>query len=329
MIFTEINMEQLGSILIILLVCSSIFLITIIGFTLFSFALTSIIIYSKVFVRTNPSKWSRDVSSLSDKKQVQMYNEGVEWIKDYKDKLEDVDIYSDGFHLFGQYLNNNSDKTVIIIPGRTEGLIYSYYFAKPYYEEKFNVLFIDNRSHGLSDGRYIGLGLKEYKDIQNWTIFLKEKYNNKTIIIHGICIGAATGIYSLTIGEDRPCIAGIVTEGLYDNFYNSFKNHLIELKKPIFPFADLVMLLFRINVSVKPKKNGPIKYIDQVKCPILMLQSNTDIYSLPEIAGELYEKCGSKNKEIVYFEDAPHSMVRLYHKDKYDLVIKQFLKKNY
>ena len=58
-----------------------------------------------------------------------------------------------------------------------------------------------------------------------------------------------------------------------------------------------------------------------------MLQSNADIYSSFEKAEDLYVKCGSREKEIIYFEDAPHSMIRLYHKEKYDLVIKQYLRK--
>ena len=305
----------------------SLFLISIVAFALFSFVLTAIIIYTKTFVRTNPNKWSRDVPSSADKNQKKMYEDGIEFMKDYLDRIEEVHIESEGFNLYGQFFNNNSKKTVIIIPGRTEGALYSYFYAKPYIEEGFNALFIDNRAHGLSDGRYNCVGLKEYKDIQNWAKFLEEKYNTETVVLHGICIGAATSVYAKTFEGAPNVIKGLVTEGMYITFYETFKNHLVELRKPIFPFADLVMLLFRLNSSIRPKKQGPIYCMDKVTCPILMLQSNADIYSYPDKAEDLYVKCASRDKEIVYFEDAPHSMIRLYHKDGYDLVIKQFLRK--
>ena len=307
----------------------SLFLMSIIAITAFIFALITIFIYTKFFVRTNPNKWKRDSTSGLDPEQKRVYLEGKEYIKKYLDLIEQVDIISDGLHLFGEYLNFNSNKTVIIIPGRNDGIVFSYYFAKPYVDEGFNVLFIDSRAHGLSEGKYISVGLKEYKDIQNWARFLKEKYNDETVVIHGLSIGGATGIYALSLDEVPSNIKGIVVEGLYTNFYETFKNHLIEIRKPVFPFAQLTMILFYLHSSIRPRKYGPINYIEDIECPILMIQSNDDIYSLPLKAGELYEKCGSFKKEIVYFDDAPHSLIRLYNKDEYDLVIKHFLRKNF
>lgn len=287
------------------------------------------ILYNKLFVRTGNEKWTRDVSDPEDKIQVEMYEDGKEWIKDYIESLEYLDIESEGFHLYGQYLNQGTNKAVIIIPGRTEALIYSYYFAKPYYEMGYNILFIDNRAHGMSEGKYSSVGLKEYKDILNWAKKLHEKYNNDSIIIHGICIGAATGIYALTSKEKPDYLNGLIAEGMYDTFYESLKNHIIERDKPVHPYCDILMWMFEAQCGRNPKYHGPIHYVDKLDCPLLMLNSRADIYSLPEKAQQIFEKCKSEKKKIVYFVDAAHSKVRHMHKEKYDNAIKEFLKENF
>ena len=47
----------------------------------------------------------------------------------------------------------------------------------------------------------------------------------------------------------------------------------------------------------------------------------------PDFAQKLYDKCGSKNKEIVWFPKGGHSVLRFIDTEKYDSSIKAFLKR--
>ena len=76
-------------------------------------------------------------------------------------------------------------------------------------------------------------------------------------------------------------------------------------------------------------KFGPIDVIDKLDKPILMMNSKKDTYSLPENAQKLFDKCASKNKELVYFEKGAHSKVRINDEEKYDSSIVAFLQKNF
>ncbi len=286
--------------------------------------IVSNVIFTVLFVRNKKDKWSRTVS-WDDEEQKEMFAQGEAWGEKYKENMKRVDIYSQKFHLFGDYFDFGSDKVVIIIPGRMESGTYSYYFAEPYRKSGYNVLAIDNRSHGLSEGRYNTIGLKEYKDILAWTKYAHDELKNSSVIIHGLCIGSATGLNAITDDNCPNYLNGMVADGMYVNFHETLKNHLIERKKPLFPYVIEIMGMMRIVAGRSAKKYGPINVIKKLKKPILFIYSKEDIYSLPDKAELLYETCPVKEKRIKFFPHGAHSHVRINNVEGYDSEISRFL----
>ena len=297
-------------------------------FWISSYFIIAFIVYRITIVRTSPNKWTRECSLKDDDEQVSMYKEAEAWLSLYIDKKTDVDIVNEGFHLFGEYLDFGFDKAVIIIAGRTEGCKYSYYFAEPYRRAGYNVLVIDNRSHGLSDGKYNALGLKEYSDIIAWGEFLHDYKNNNKIVLHGICIGSATALYALISEKCPEYMVGMVADGMYVDFKETTKNHMIEQKRQIYPCLNLLMWFFKIFTKEDAVKNGPIRVIHKLKKPILFIYSKKDIYSLPEKGQLLYDTCQSK-KKLVWFDKGGHSRVRINNQEKYDNTIVEYLKETF
>lgn len=285
--------------------------------------LFSIILYRILLVRTSKKKWQRKCSEKDDLEQIEMYEQGEKWGELYSDKMQEVRVKSEKYLLAGQYFDFGAKKAVIIIAGRQEGCRYSCYFAEPYRKSGYNVLVIDNRAHGLSDGRYNCVGYKEWVDIIEWARFLHDEKANAHIICHGICIGASTALFALEKKECPEYIKGLIADGMYINFRESFKNHLDG--KPKFPILQLVMLWISIVAKANAFKDGPITMIDKVDRPILFLYSKQDKFSTPEKAQELFDKCVSK-KELVWFEKGVHSHVRINNQEKYDNAIIDFVK---
>ena len=283
------------------------------------------ITFVTTLVRRNKKKW--DISlHFKVEPQITMDGIGIEWMKENVQYKEDVHVVNGKINLYGEYFDFGNDKCAMILSGRTESLRYGYYFAKPYAESGYNVLVMDPRAHGNSDGVFNTLGREESKDDLQWIKFLNEEKGIKQIVLHGICIGAAGGIYTITNPQCPDCVAGIVTEGMFANFYESMRNHLIELHTLVFPVMQTINLLHRICTGYTMRK-GPLDVIDTLDKPILMLHSKEDPYSTPDFAQKLYDKCGSKNKEIVWFPKGGHSVLRFIDTEKYDSSIKAFLKK--
>ena len=284
----------------------------------------SCIIYTKLFVRTSKEKWGRTVS-WKDEELETMFATGKEWGKKYDSFRKSVEITSEGFHLVGEYFYFGFKRTVIIIPGRSESGTYSYYFAEPYRLSGFNVLAIDNRCHGLSDGKYNTLGLKEYKDILNWGKYLNEKEDIDFIYMHGICIGSATAIHLLSRKEVPSYFKGLTAEGTYTTFKEIFNNQLKKRNKPTFPHTFEVLGLVSLHAGKSLLRNSPIREIDRVKVPVLFLYSKEDSFAKPDKSLELFNKVQSE-KRLEWFPKGEHSHIRIHNTKEYDEAIIRFLK---
>lgn len=283
-------------------------------------------LYVILLVRTRKSKWRRKCSLPKDKEITEMFHAGMDWAKQYSAQKQEVDVYSGKYHLFGEYFDFGFDKAAIIIAGRTESLLYSYFFAEPYRASGYNILVIDNRAHGKSDGRLNSLGYREHRDILRWAQMLHDDFGNRQVFMHGICIGASNALFALTSDDCPDYLQGMTSEGMFTNFYESMYHHIREFRQPPFPALAEIRGYLKLFTGYDIKNDGPIFRIHKLKKPILMLQSKQDRYSLPERAKDLYAKCTAP-KRLVYFEKGAHSHIKINAPEKYDGEIIDFLRK--
>lgn len=285
-------------------------------------------VYLQTLRRGGKNDWDRGHPSLPDANIETMYDVGMEWSRQNAGCKKDVQIVSGGLKLYGEYYDFGYDRCAIILTGRTENMEGGYYFAMPYPAAKCNVLVIDPRAHGLSEGKFNTVGFEESGDALAWAAYAHDELGVKSIIFHGVCIGSAAALYALTSDNCPDYVKGMVADGMFANFSESVKEHLIERKKPV------VGLLGMINFWMKhytghSMKFGPIDVIDKLDKPILMLHSKEDIYSRPVLAQKLFDKAQSEKKQLVWFEHGRHSMLRITDTQKYDGTIAQFVKENF
>lgn len=290
------------------------------------FCVLAYIIYRVLLVRSSKDKWTRACSMPEDEQYQKMYDESLQWRENYKDKITPVSVVSDGYKLAGEYLDFGYDKAVIIIAGRTEGCYYSYYFAEPYRISGYNVLVIDNRAHGLSEGKINSLGYKEYRDILSWGRMLHDTKGVSSIVLHGICIGASTALFAMTSPDCPDYFSALVSEGMYTRFADSFDEHMILQGRPMFPFAMLTKACIRIFAGADVVGDGPYKHLSDLKKPALLMHSKVDEFSLADTSKAMYDKAGD-NCRVVWFDYGAHSRIRTVSKDKYDNTIIDFLSK--
>ncbi len=307
---------------IVLIVVAAAFLF----FFLFPTLIMSYVLYSVLLVRNKPEKWGRECSIPDDEEYRRMFDIGMAWEEKHRSCKREVSVVSDGLKLVGEYFDLGGRRAVIIIAGRMESLLYSYYFAEPFCRAGCNVLVIDNRAHGLSEGRVSSLGYKEYRDIIEWSKLLHDKLGNERVTLHGICIGASAALFAAVSDKCPDYVDSLSVEGMYVNFYESFKNHMIvdRPEKKRFPVMQEVMLHIRVFSGANVVTDGPIKRIGKLKKPILFLHSREDKYSLPEKAQLLYDKCTAP-KRLVWFDKGAHSRIRINNTEKYDGAIVDFL----
>jgi alpha-beta hydrolase superfamily lysophospholipase len=294
------------------------------------FLLTGLLIFLNTTYRSPLKKRTRECTKKKDDSQMCMFSEGVAWSQKFKDITEQLHIVNDGLNLYGEYINFGFDKCAVILQGRAESLLYSYYFADVYSKNKHNILVVDFRAHGLSDGKYQTGGIKESDDLILWIKLINERFKITDFTIHGICIGGATAVYTYSKlkNEGNSFLKRIVTDGLYRSYYDLFKAHLIAYKAPILPAIYTVFFLLFILAKVRPFKEIPIKYMKDIDIPILFIWSAMDKFSIKSNSEELFKACASEYKEVCFFPKGRHSHVRASQKTEYDELIANFLQKH-
>ena len=161
-------------VIIIIIVIGALLVLGLLFSVFFTF-LVAYKVYSKTLMRGKLGSWGRKECSEPGNPALEtMWKRGLAWVEGDKSYIKELSITSnDGLKLVGEWFDYGYDKTVIILPGRRETLVYSYYYAQPYKKLGVNVLVIDQRAHGLSEGTYSTCGIKEAEDAKR-----KQKMRN-------------------------------------------------------------------------------------------------------------------------------------------------------
>ncbi len=303
----------------------------IISYLIVSFLIVPLIISKKIckhyLTRKSLKDWGHRCSDETNYEQMIMWQEGLKWAKENENNSTKLHIITDDkCNLYGEYFDFGKSKTVIIVPGRTESYSYSYYYAPSYQKAGYNVLVIDKRAHGFSDGYVAKMGKESSKDIIAWAKKIHDDYEIEDISLHGICIGSSICLYTVIDPTCPSYIKRFVSDGMFTTFYTSFLRHMREQKRPLFPYCYLVMKWAKKYSKEDYIHDGPIHQIKNVKIPTLFIFTNLDKYTLHEDALNLYEKCSSEKKKIIFFDKGLHSHVRINNTKEYDSAIEEFTK---
>ena len=284
------------------------------------------IVYSKTLMRGKSGSWGREHCSEPGCVPLEiMWARSLVWGKANSSFMKKLTIESkDGLTLYGEWFDYGFDKTVIILPGRREVSIYSYFYSNPYKECGVNVLTIDQRAHGLSEGTYSTGGIKEAEDVSLWMKYLHDELGQKEIILHGICVGTCCSTIVATKYK-TDYLKAVILDSAFISYKEIYKNHYIEGGHKLFPVFYQIWFWFTFFTKCNINDSNPEKYMPDFDLPVLFIWGTKDVYCLPEKSLILFDKCGSKEKEIAWFEGAEHSRVRLFDEERYDKLIGDFL----
>ncbi len=261
------------------------------------------------------------------------YEEALQWEvehdyyneDDYKKyEYEEVSIQNDGLKLVGHYLNNHSDKTLIFAHGYTSSHHGAYKYLTPYLENNFNILMFDQRAHGHSEGKNPTLGYKEHKDFIKWIEFINAKTPNlKVLGCHGESMGAAT----VLLAGHHESLAFVISDCGFSTFKKQVEYHLWHFNKipkfMVYPTSLLSRILWGAPIlPVRPMDN-----VKSIKAPLLVIHGNQDTY-VP--IDHFYDiKAQLQKKDSFYVaEGAKHAESYRSNREKYDEVVRAFLKEN-
>ncbi|WP_300367073.1 alpha/beta hydrolase [Brachyspira sp.] len=282
---------------------------------------------NKIFIKTNKKLFEKDGNKKEESKEKRLLKEKRKiW---FETSQKDVyTISKDNKKLHAHFIKNNDSNIYIIIAHPYEGRgSYMKYFIKQFYDIGFNVLAIDLRTHGESEGKIYSLGYLERLDILAWIKYINDNYNNAQIILYGISMGANSVMMCCNENEISSNVKAIIEDAGFTNAYEQLKRRLdIAYKIYFLPILEFTSLITKIRLGFSFKDIDVQKRVSESKVPILFIHGDKDELVNFNMANKLYESCSSYKQKLI-IKDGKHISAVFNNENLYWNTIKDFINK--
>lgn len=213
----------------------------------------------------------------------------------------------DGLKLCAYNVHNHEDnRYMILVHGISSDKTLMYERAYEFDKLGYNLLIIDQRSAGDSEGQYCTYGFKESQDLQIWINYLCQKYADVKICLYGISMGAATIMMASAyeLPENVKCL-------IEDCGYSSLKEELAYIIRKDYKLALPGPVLNIIEKKMKERFGmsfddiSPKNILESNEIPILFIHGEKD----EVVPFDMAKICYNHNKGIKKYyavEDAGH-----------------------
>lgn len=236
------------------------------------------------------------------------YEDGKAWCK--AQKMQDCYLRSvDGLQLHAYYFPAEQPKRFVVLCHGYKGSGFGdfAYTAEFLHEHHCNLLFIDQRCCGESQGEYITFGAMEQYDVQGWAEYIaRHNKDNLPIYLYGESMGAASVL--MASGHLLPQeVRGLIA----DCGFRSMKAQVQDMAANWFHLKWVGLLLFRLNLFCKVVAGFRMCDADTVSAlqknvkPILFFHGLEDTYVDPRNTRFNYAVCRAP-KELVMIPGARH-----------------------
>lgn len=187
-----------------------------------------------------------------------------------------------------------------------------------------NLLLVDQRAHGKSQGRTIAFGIKERQDVLSWANYALERFGPEVpILLYGISMGASTVLMAseLELPENVRCI-------IADCPYSSPMEIILHVGKsmpiPNWLIRPFVTLGAKIFGGFDIGECDAAQAVKHTRIPILIIHGEADGFVPCEMSN-----IASKNPEFVTrqtFPGADHGISYLVDTKRYRAIVTDFIK---
>lgn len=263
------------------------------------------------------------------------WEQHLEFIRTRKDwlleqKTEDLYIKSDdGLKLHATLLRCNSNKNcVICFHGYTSKGTSDYAaMAKFYHEQDFNIIMVDERAHGDSEGKYIGFGVLDRMDALKWIEHATQLFGeNVNIFLHGDSMGGATVL--MTSGLKLPKnVKAIIADCAFTSAYDVF-SHILkrDYHIPKFPIMNITERMTKKKAGYGYNDVSTLNEVAKTKVPILFVHGEIDDFVPVWMSEKNYEACNSE-KELLIVKGADHAESYYTDTEAYETAVKNMIAK--
>jgi len=189
-----------------------------------------------------------------------------------------------------------------------------------------NLLLVDQRAHGKSQGRTICFGLKERYDLLQWVQYAIDRFGKDvSIMLYGVSMGGATVLMASDM--DLPeNVKGIVADCPYANAMDIILHVGREMPIPTWLMRPFVILGAKIFGGFDVTETDAIQAVKNTKLPILIIHGDGDTFVPCSMSAAVRDA----NPEMVSYHTisgAEHGISYLVDTPKYQKLVTEFIAK--
>ncbi len=256
-----------------------------------------------------------------------MLKAGMEFIEKNQHKRYNTTSF-DGLRLSARYYDHGSESTIVLFHGYRSSATHDFSCAvEMYYEMGFNILLVDQRSHGMSEGKLITFGVKESRDVITWIDFLNAKFSPKQIVLSGLSMGATTVLLALKykMPQNVKCV-------IADCGFTSPVEIIKKVAKQGFKidasfYIPIMDFMCKIFGKFSIKDVSTVDTIKNSEMPIMLIHGTNDNFVPCEMSKTAFKSANS-NSKLVLVDGADHGISFLVDSKRVIDELNAFLNKN-
>lgn len=236
----------------------------------------------------------------------------------------------DGLRLHGRLLQQPGAKgTILLFHGYRSSWVIDFSIVLPYYFSLgYNLLAVDERAHGESEGTYITFGVRERHDVATWAAYAAMHFGPAhPLILDGLSMGAATVLMASDLPLP-PSVRGIIADCGFSSPYaimkSVFRAHCRRL--PAGPLLALTDVFTRLFAGFSLKGASTLDAVAKTKLPILFIHGTGDTFVPCSMTQAAYDACAAP-KQLVLVPDAGHGCSYLVDRPRVQAELAAFLSK--
>ncbi len=192
--------------------------------------------------------------------------------------------------------------------------------------DRFNLLLVDFRYFGESEGFYTTAGLLETRDVQAAVSYLKDRtdVDPRRIGAMGFSMSAAAYILAR-----HPDIKAIVADSSYASLEDLVGRQFFFLPGPTkWPLVALTKVYGRLLLGVDVGAAAPAQVVRELKAPLLIIHGEADSQIPVEHAREIYANADPATTELWMVPGADHGQAHMVAGPRYEVRVSAFLERH-
>lgn len=255
-----------------------------------------------------------------------LYDEGLRWLDGQE--TEEVSVQSDdGFLLSGVLIPHIDPRaTILLFHGWHSSWELNFTCILPFLHDlRMQLVLVDQRAQGDSEGRYITYGVRERYDAAAWAAWAAERFGpDHPLFLYGLSMGATTVLMASALDLPRS-VRGVIA----DCGFTSPREIIAHVWRSRTPFpAGFVLWLLdrytRVFADFSLDGASTIEAVAKTKLPILFLHGTADRFVPSYMTTRAHDACRSE-KYLILVEGADHGQSYLMDKKRVEDAVAWFL----